>query len=65
MITAGAKKAGIKLGMQSAALHSQQASSHNVLMIVTSLMRLIPDPYSDVLICSFAQTNSKGNALVF
>lgn len=53
------------MGAQSADVHSQQASSHNVLTIVISLIRLIPHPYSDVLICSFSQTNSNGNALVF
>lgn len=54
-----------QMGVQSADVHSQQASSHNVLTIVISLIRLIPHPYSDVLICSFSQTNSNGNALVF
>lgn len=46
MLTAGEKK--IELGMQSVGffLHSQQASSHkNILMIVASLIRLIPQHF--------------------
>lgn len=58
----------IEQGMQIVGLflHSQQASSYKkFLMIVASFIRLIPQPYIGMLTCSYVDTNSNTNTMVF